>query len=296
MTWTAASLTAAVAVAVFAAGIGRTAAAQDASPPFDAPNPAPTPASPRLFDQPVLSPKALDQPADAHPASADSGFAYAVNLGVASQYMLRGVDLTHNGVQGFIGADATYRQVYVGVWTSNVDLTSFGDRGTYDETDLWAGWRPSYAGFNLDIGGIFYGYLRQAADLDVFEGYVKASRMIGPLTAGVSLYASPDYAGIANGGYYAQGDVAYALTRRLTASAVIGHKGVDGPGRPPPPGTPSLFGHDGRFSYTTWNLGLAYALTDHLSLDLRYWDTDAHDYGGGAFRNRVVISAKAVFP
>ena len=46
--------------------------------------------------------------------------------------------------------------------------------------------------------------------------------------------------------------------------------------------------------YTTWNLGAAYQLTDTLALDLRYHDTDQHDFGD-IYGARAVATLKATF-
>ena len=48
------------------------------------------------------------------------------------------------------------------------------------------------------------------------------------------------------------------------------------------------------FDYTTWNVGAAYALTDTLAIDLRYHDTDEHDFGQ-IYESRAVASLKATF-
>ena len=39
--------------------------------------------------------------------------------------------------------------------------------------------------------------------------------------------------------------------------------------------------------YTTRNAGVGYALTDHISLDLRYWDTAKDKFGGDALDDFV---------
>ena len=39
---------------------------------------------------------------------------------------------------------------------------------------------------------------------------------------------------------------------------------------------------------------MAYALTDNLALDVRYHDTDEHDFGD-AYGSRAVASLKATF-
>ena len=46
--------------------------------------------------------------------------------------------------------------------------------------------------------------------------------------------------------------------------------------------------------YATWNLGAGFALSDHLSLDARYFDTDAHELGK-LYDSRFVGSVKLVF-
>jgi opacity protein-like surface antigen len=46
--------------------------------------------------------------------------------------------------------------------------------------------------------------------------------------------------------------------------------------------------------YTTWNLGAAYQLTPHLAVDVRYHDTDEHDFGD-IYGARAVASLKATF-
>ena len=45
--------------------------------------------------------------------------------------------------------------------------------------------------------------------------------------------------------------------------------------------------------YTTWNVGLGYALTDKLGIDVRYHGTDVDDVD--LYDDRVVASLKATF-
>ena len=46
--------------------------------------------------------------------------------------------------------------------------------------------------------------------------------------------------------------------------------------------------------YSTWNLGVSYALNDIVGFDLRYHDTDKHKFGD-LYDSRVVLSLKASF-
>ena len=67
------------------------------------------------------------------------------------------------------------------------------------------------------------------------------------------------------------------IGEKFSVSGAVGHQDVD---------------YDG--DYTTWNLGVSYALNDVVGFDLRYHDTDAHDFGD-IYDSRVVISVKAAF-
>jgi hypothetical protein len=77
-------------------------------------------------------------------------------------------------------------------------------------------------------------------------------------------------------------------------SGVVGHKQVDLARADAGCVTETCLSANGA-TYTTWNLGAAYAVSGHVTLDLRYWDTDAHRYGP-AFSDKLVISARAAFP
>jgi uncharacterized protein (TIGR02001 family) len=70
---------------------------------------------------------------------------------------------------------------------------------------------------------------------------------------------------------------AVPLMEKVTLSGALGYQDVD---------------YDG--DYTTWNLGVGYAINDHVGLDLRYHDTDDNNLGK-LYDSRVVVGIKAVF-
>ena len=109
------------------------------------------------------------------------------------------------------------------------------------------------------------------------EGYAKASRGLGPLTFATAAYLSPSYSGRTGVGAYLEGSASYAATPAFTLSAALGRQIIADAA-----------------SYTTWNLGGAYALSGRLSLDLRYTDTD-HEDGGHPYHARAVAALKAAF-
>jgi uncharacterized protein (TIGR02001 family) len=86
-----------------------------------------------------------------------TGLKLSYNVGVASDYIFRGVSNTNTNGQVFGGVDATYGIGYAGVWTSNVD---FGTPNPDQEIDVYAGVKPTVGAFNLDLGVIYYGYTK----------------------------------------------------------------------------------------------------------------------------------------
>jgi uncharacterized protein (TIGR02001 family) len=221
----------------------------------------------------------------------------AVNAGAASDYVFRGVDQTRGGVEGFGGVDLSFGQLYVGTWASNVDLRRFGDDRASAEVDAYGGWRSSLYGYDVDVGAISYAYVDPAERENYVEAYGKISRAIGPISLGVSVYASPQYQRAAGAGAYVEGKASYALTRKLSISTTVGSQDEDHAlATPPcPPTAAGCAGPYGDLTSVDWSLGGAYALTDHIGLDLRYSDTDAHALGG-AYHTRIGLSARASFP
>jgi uncharacterized protein (TIGR02001 family) len=209
------------------------------------------------------------------------GVALSYNLSVANDYAFRGVSQTDGEAQIAGGVDAAYKGFYAGVWTSRVDFKAFGDRDTRQEIDVYGGVKHSFGTTVLDVGVLYYGYAGQPTggpSVDFVELYAKASRSFGPLTLGGSVNWSPDFTGEVGKATYLEANAAYALTPKLTVSGAVGRQVFDAvPG-----------------DYATWNIGAAYALTDRLSLDVRYWDTDEHRFGG-SYGSRGVVGLKLAF-
>ncbi len=69
------------------------------------------------------------------------------NIGIASEYVFRGLPSSGNGAAVSGGLDWSKDNIYAGTWLSNV-----GDQGTGNEVDVYVGMNAG----NLDIGGIAY--------------------------------------------------------------------------------------------------------------------------------------------
>lgn len=212
-------------------------------------------------------------------AQETQGPSFAFNVGAASDYVFRGFSQTDEDPQVFGGLDASYGIAYAGVWASNVDFRDSTDV----EFDLYAGVKPSAGPVIFDLGVIYYGYADQpsGADYDYWEGKVAASVPAGPATLGAAVYYSPDFFGVSDEAWYYEANAVVAIPNsKFTVSGALGRqeqeRGLD---------------------YTTWNVGVGYALTDHVTFDVRYADTNASraadplGWGDG----RVVGGAKLIW-
>ncbi|OYW80642.1 MAG: hypothetical protein B7Z26_06155 [Asticcacaulis sp. 32-58-5] len=206
-------------------------------------------------------------------AMAEGALSY--NIAVTNDYVWRGVSQTgrQEAVQG--GIDYTNGIFYAGAWASNVD---FGDNETDLEVDVYAGVKPTYKDFSFDFGGVYYGYPNQPDDTNLSFGELKAavSHPIGAGAIGAAAYYSMDFRG-AGESLYSELNASYPITEKLSVSGAMGKQYVE----------------DGS-DWTAWNLGAGYALTEALSVDVRYWDTGDHDLGSN-FKDRIAVTLKAAF-
>lgn len=213
-------------------------------------------------------------------AAAAAGAASAQDLDVAfnaaatSDYVFRGASQSNEdfALQG--GIDATYGSFYAGGWASDVD---FGD-DTSAEIDAYGGYRTEVEGFALDVGvvGYFYVNAPSGVDYDYVEYKAAASRALGPVTAGVAVYYSPDFFGVDETATYLEANAAVTPIDKVTVSGAVGKQWLDVTG-----------------DYVTWNVGAAYAITDSLIFDVRYHDTDVDN--APLYDGRAVATLKVLF-
>jgi len=180
----------------------------------------------------------------------------AWNVAVTSDYVFRGFSQSdeHPALQG--GVDVTFASgFYAGAWASNID---FGD-DTDAEVDVYAGYRTEAAGFAVDVGVIGYLYAGAGRDnaYDYLEVKAAASRAVGPVTLGAAVYFSPDFFGADEEATYVEANASFTPAPKWTVSGAVGYQALD-------------VSDD----YTTWNAGVAYAITDKIILDGRYHGAD----------------------
>lgn len=204
--------------------------------------------------------------------------AVVFNVGAASDYEFRGVSQTNNRGEVYGGADANIEGIgYAGVWLSNVDFLN----GARMEYDIYAGIKPVAGPVTFDFGVIRYGYTNQRPGPKEAYSEWKAAGSVaaGPATIGAAVVYSPRFLGEAGkAAYYELNGWMPIGKTPFSVSGALGRQEVVGPA-----------------DYTTWNLGLGYALNSHIGFDLRYWDTDQHGFGD-IYKSRIVLGVKATFP
>lgn len=227
---------------------------------------------------------------DAKPAAS----AFTFNVGGATSYTFRGIKNTYDVNQGsagevFGGVDWTGGpSLYAGVWVSNTGRTD--DNGI--EIDYYGGWKPVVGPISLDLGVIYYTYndSRLGTVLNAsntLEWKAAASFAAGPATIGAVVFYADDFASTKKSSTYYEINGSIPVGK-VTASAAFGQ--FNSKGLVTFAGAPD--------SYTTWNAGVTFPITDHVSLDGRYigTDTDARAvFGKLAVDNQLVGTIKATF-
>jgi uncharacterized protein (TIGR02001 family) len=219
----------------------------------------------------ALGGAAQAQDADAGPVK------LSFNVGASTDYVFRGISQTDENPQVFAGVDAALGSIgYAGAWVSNVDFNN----GTSAEFDLYGGIKPVAGAVTFDLGVIYYGYTNQpdGPHEDYWEGKLAASTALGKGSVGAALYYSPEFFGETGEATYIELNGSAPLGEsKWSVSGALGRQYVVGD-----------------LDYTTWNLGFGYALTDHVAVDFRYWDTSEHGFGD-IYGARGVFAIKAVF-
>lgn len=204
----------------------------------------------------------------------------AATVGVGTDYVSRGVSQTANGPLGTAGVELGLRGFYAGATAFHVDFRREGNRASDAEIDLYGGYETQAGGQAIDVGVLHYVFTPGPAGqpaTDYTEIYAKTGRAIGPVNLSGSIYYTGQGGGHTGTGVYGVAAAGWAIDKRWTASALLGHQTVGTGG-----------------SYTDWNAGVTRALGKRFTVDLRYWDTDHHrisrDYG-----SKLVLSANATF-
>jgi uncharacterized protein (TIGR02001 family) len=244
----------------------------------------------------------------AAPAAADEGrkFTYSFNIGATSDYVFRGISQTDNDptIQG--GIDLGYGILYAGWWASGLDFEA-GLNDAQVEMDWYGGIRPTWGKATFDLGVIYYTYPGSGPILPAITypdlNYVElkagvSGEVVKNLTAGGTIYWSPDYFAETGSVWTFEGVAAYTFHQvGVFVPAITGTIGYQ------TSSDDDYSNFNGFSDYWYYNAGLALTV-EKLTFDFRYWGTSnasnavsdtltcINDYCG----SRFVFSAKVVLP
>ena len=211
----------------------------------------------------------LAVPASAEDESASPAVSFSMTG--ATEYVWRGVEQSAGQPAIFGAVNVSYGNFYFGAGAENVD---FADINT--EYDLWAGWTTGL-GENtvLDLGVVRYGYIDAPSGLDLDTVELKAglNHTVGDVSLGATLMITDDFFATEESAQHIEISASKPIAEKWTLSGSFGHQMLD----------------DDTGNYSHWNVGVSRAVSDNISLDFRYIDSDA-DYLGGAADERLVFS------
>jgi uncharacterized protein (TIGR02001 family) len=166
-----------------------------------------------------------------------------------------------------------------GLFYAGPGFETIDDNGADVELNGVAGVRPEWRGFDLNFSATYKWRVVSDPGVDdtEFELTADASRSVGPASARVRVQYAPDAGGATDSFTWVETRLGWELTPTLEATATVGQRDRHG-------GTDS----------TSWNVGVAWDLTDALQLDLRYHDTN-QEQGGVDFADRVVAAVFVTF-
>lgn len=166
-----------------------------------------------------------------------------------------------------------------GLFYGSGGLETIDGGGSRLESELVAGVRPEFAGFDFDLN-VAHKYRFDANpgyDDDAWEFTADMKRSIGPASARLRLQHSPDGTGSTEAWTWVALRGGWDFTNKLNVSAEVGRRE-----------------QADSIDYTGWNIGGAYALTPKVELDLRWHDTDA-DVPGEQYKGALVAGINFAF-
>ncbi len=214
---------------------------------------------------------------------------YSFNVAITSDYVFRGFSQSAERPTGQAGLDVAYGKFYAGVWASGIDFGNEvpgGGPTARAEVDLYAGYKPEFAGFNFDFGLIYYAYpgardKRLTTLFDKEADYVElkagvSREVVKNLSLAATLFWSPEYTNGTGKVWTGEVGATYTLPQfgivTPSLSALYGYQ----------KGNTDRFTAivaNGGNTYSYWNAGVTFGI-EKFSLDLRYWDTNIKDTGG----------------
>lgn len=208
-------------------------------------------------------------------ASSAFGADWSGQVGLASEYISKGAGKSDGQAQVWGRAEVARGGAYAGTWVSTLEVPQAADA----EVQVYAGRREKFGATGVDVAAFYKTFpgTRSGVDRDMVELRADVSRKLGPVQGRLRAEWTPDNFGVAKQALWLEGRLAWALSAVDEVSIAIGERRQE-------------HGSD----YLAWNVGVRRALTETLSADLRWFDTDNHR-AGDAYQGRIVVGLTASF-
>ncbi|ESQ79829.1 TorF family putative porin [Asticcacaulis sp. YBE204] len=189
------------------------------------------------------------------------GLKLSGSLGVASEGTSKGLGQTDGDPQYTASVEASVKSgFYAGLKSFNI----YVNKGHTFENHSYVGYKGKKGDYSYNVYVLYRVQDNAPAgyDNDVYEFDATVSRKFGNTTLKARAILSPDGFGTAERADWYELGVAHKLNGKWNASLNLATRQTeDAP------------------DYLAWNYGVTYAVTEKLSADLRYYDTDHHERG-----------------
>lgn len=204
----------------------------------------------------ALAPSASAQEATQDAVAGWGNWSFAAGVGSDN----RSKDASKSDGEAFVWGQAEWSSAS-GMFYVAPGLETIKSSGGSDlEFEGVFGARPQVAGFDLDLNAAYKHQIDSDPGYDdtAWEFTADVSRSVGPASARVRLQHSPDGTGSTEAWTWAALRLGWDFTDKMTVNAEVGRRE-----------------QDNSIDYTGGNVGMTYALTRNLELDVRYHATDA---------------------
>lgn len=184
----------------------------------------------------------------------------SVQVGVASQYLGKGVGKSNDQTSYSGSIEVNHNGFYGSLFAATAELSQGADA----EVLTTIGYRRTISGYafdaaiiNRDLPGT-----RKGVDANYTEYQVDTSHKFGPVSTRLRVNYTHDGFAATQEAWWVELQGGVSLDSKTKATAAIADRTADGGAE-----------------YTAWNLGVKRKLNDRIAVDLRWYDTDGHEYG-----------------
>ena len=195
---------------------------------------------------------------------------FSFQVGVASQYVGKGVGKSNEEPSVSGSVEVTHSGFYASLFGATAELS----QGSDAEILTTVGYRTTVAGTGLDFAVINRDLpgTRPGVDANYTEYQADLSRKIGPVSTRFRVNYTADGFAATQEAWWIELQGGVALDANTRATAAIADRTADGGAE-----------------YTAWNVGVKRKLPHDLALDLRWYDTDGHRFGE-SYEGRLVAA------